>query len=62
MPVEPLETRRLGEEMMKSYGAHPGFEAVSAIVREEAGEYRVKKRSMPVSKPAKAVNRRGKVK
>ena len=60
--VEPLETRRLAEDMMKSYGAHPGFEAASAIVREEAGEYRVKKRSMPVGKPAKSVNKRGKVK
>ena len=60
VPVEPLETRRLAEDMMKWYGGHPGFEAATAIVREEAGEYRVKKRSMAVGKPAKAVNKAGK--
>ena len=57
VPVETLETRRLAEEMMKWYGGHPEFEAAAAIVREEAGEYRVKKRSTTVSKPAKSVNK-----
>ena len=57
MPVEPLEARRLAEEMMKWYGGHPEFEAAAAIVREEAGEYRVKKRSAAVNKPAKPVNK-----
>lgn len=62
VPLAPLETRRLAEDMMKWYGGHPDFAAATALVREEAGEYRVKKRSMPVSKPAKPVNKRGKVK
>ena len=60
--VEPLETRRLAEDMMKWYGAHPGFEAATAIVREEAGEYRVKNKPAMASKPAIAVNKRVKSK
>jgi transcriptional regulator with XRE-family HTH domain len=62
VPVEPLETRRLAEEMLKSYGAHPGFGAASAIVREEAGEYPVKKRSTEVSKRTKPVDKPKKMK
>ena len=57
VPAEPLETRRLAEEMMKWYGGHPEFAAAAAIVREEAGEYRVKKRSTTVNKPAKSVSK-----
>ena len=62
VPAEPLETRRLAEEMMKSYGAHPGFDAATAIVREEAGEYLAKKVSTAVSNRAKPVNKRRKSK
>ena len=62
VPAEPLETRRLAEDMMKSYGAHPGFAAATAIVREEAGEYLAKKVSTAVSNRAKPVNKRRKSK
>ena len=47
---------------MKWYGGHPEFEAATAIVREEAGEYRVKKRSTTVSKPEKPVSKPKKTK
>ena len=59
-PVGLLEMRRVSEDMMRRYGDHPHFAAATAILREEAGEYRAKKVSAPVSKPAKSVNKRKK--
>src|SRR4051812_31332936 len=43
VPLPPLEARRLAAELKRQYGDHPAFAEASAIVREEAGEYRVKK-------------------
>ena len=54
--LEPLETKRVAEDMRRRYGSHPGFAAAAAIVEEEAGEYRVKKTSTTGSKPARAAN------
>lgn len=62
VPLQPLEQRRLAEEMMNYYGSHPGFAAAAAIVQDEAGEYHVKKPSKAVSKSTRAVNKRGKAK
>lgn len=62
VPFEPLEARRLAEEMRKWHGDNPAFAAASAILREEAGEYRAKNVSTAVSKPTKAVNNRRKSK
>ncbi len=65
--LEPLETQRLAEEMARLYGSHPGFAAAAAIVRENAGEYRVNKspdagskRSATGSKSASSVSNRKK--
>ena len=62
VPFEPLEARRLAEEMRKWHGDNPAFAAASAILREEAGEYLAKKVSTAVSKRAKPVNKRRKLK
>jgi transcriptional regulator with XRE-family HTH domain len=56
-PLAPLERRRLAEELMKSYGDHPEFDAAADIVREEIGEHRVKKMPAAVSKRPKTVNK-----
>ena len=62
VPAGLLEQRRLAEEMLRRYGDHPEIDAATTILREEVGEYRVKKRSTAASKAAKAVNKRGKSK
>jgi transcriptional regulator with XRE-family HTH domain len=40
-----LEARRIAEEMLKLHGDNPALPAATAIIREEIGEYRVKKMS-----------------
>jgi len=62
VPLYPLEARRLAEDMMKWHGGNPVFAEATAILHEEAGEYLAKKVSTAVSKPAKAVNKRKKMK
>lgn len=57
MPLEPLESRRLAEEMMRRYRKHPQLGIAAAIVREEAGEYDANNVSARVSKSVKAVNK-----
>ena len=58
----PLEARRIAEEMRRWHGDNPAFTEATAILREEPGEYRVKKPSTAASKPAKAVSKPKKVK
>ena len=60
--LAPLEARRIAEEVRRWYGGSPALAAAAAILREEAGEYRVKKKPAKVNKPAAAVNKRGKSK
>lgn len=67
VPLDPLETQRLAEEMARHYGSHPGFGAAAAIVQEKAGEYHVNKspdagnkRSATGSKSASSVSNRKK--
>ena len=57
VPFEPLEARRLAEEMEKWHGDNPVFAEATAILREESGEYRVNNVSAAVSKRAKPVNK-----
>ena len=61
-PFEPLEARRLAEDMKKRYGDHPNLAEATSILREEAGEYPAKKMSTAVSNRAKPVNKRRKSK
>jgi transcriptional regulator with XRE-family HTH domain len=61
VPLQPLEARRIVEELLRKHGDNPALtHAAAAILREDGGEYRVSKRPTAVSKPAKAVNKRGK--
>ena len=53
----PLEARRIAEEMVRWHGDNPAFAEATAILHDEAGEYRVKKQSAAVSKPAKSVSK-----
>ena len=55
--LAPLEARRIAEEMFRWHGDNPAFGEATSILREEAGEYLVKKRSATVSKPAKSVSK-----
>jgi hypothetical protein len=55
--ARPLEARRLAEEMLKSHGDNPAFAEATAIIREAAGEYPVKKVSAGVGKSRTAVNK-----
>ena len=55
-----LEARRIAEEMLKLHGDNPALPAATAIIREEVGEYRVKKMSRPVNKPRRLVNKQKK--
>lgn len=56
VPLAPLESRRLAQEMLGYYGSHPQLAEATAILREEACEYRVKKKPIPANNPPKAVN------
>ena len=60
VPAEPLHGARIAESFLREHSGHPALAEASAIIREEAGEYRVKKMSAGVNKPAKAVNKRRK--
>ncbi len=59
--LAPLEARRVAEDMKRRYGGHANFAEVTSILREEAGEYRVKKVPAAVSKSGQPVNKRRKV-
>jgi transcriptional regulator with XRE-family HTH domain len=58
----PFEARRLAEEMLRSHGDDPALAEATAIIREEAGEYRVKNIRASVNKPGKSVSNRKKTK
>jgi transcriptional regulator with XRE-family HTH domain len=51
-----FEARRLAEQMLRSHGNNPALAEATAIIREEAGEYHVKKIGAPVNKRRKSVS------
>jgi transcriptional regulator with XRE-family HTH domain len=57
VPFEPLEARRLAEDMKRWYGDHPNFAEATAILHEDAREYRANNLSPAVSKRPKPVNK-----
>jgi transcriptional regulator with XRE-family HTH domain len=58
IPLGPLEGRRIVEDLIRRHGDNPAFPQATAILREDAGEYHVKKMSAAASKLAKSVNKR----
>ena len=57
-----FEARRLAEQMLRSHGDNPALAEATAIIREEAGEYRVKNIRASLNKPSKSVSNRKKTK
>lgn len=62
VPVAPLEGLRIVEEFRRKHGSSPAFAYAATILREEEGEYGVKKMSATAGKSLKPVNKRGKTK
>ena len=59
---QQLETMRIVETWLRAHADNPALPAAAALLHEAAGEYRAKKPSTKVSKPAQAVNKRRKMK
>ena len=57
VPIGPLESQRMAEEIVRRYGQSKEFGAAAIIIRESAGEYPVKSVSTTTHKSEQPVNK-----